>query len=110
MRGTTLTVRETRVLSLIAEGKTTKEISADLGIAESTVNWHVANVLMKLEASSRAEAVASAVRLALLPAGGDARISAADAADAGQTTRVADINLLGLALGSVTIKTRTRQL
>src|ERR671934_106583 len=57
----TLSPREQDVVRLVALGKTTKEISADLGIAESTVSWHVTNVLGKLEASSRAEAVARAL-------------------------------------------------
>ena len=33
-----------------------------LGISESTVNWHLANVFARLGASSRAEAVALAIR------------------------------------------------
>src|SRR5919201_1141759 len=62
----TLSPREQDVVRLVALGKTTKEISADLGIAESTVSWHVTNVLGKLEASSRAEAVARALTEGLL--------------------------------------------
>lgn len=50
----------------MAAGKTAKEIGAELSIAESTVNWHVGNVLTKLSASSRAEAVAKAMRSGML--------------------------------------------
>lgn len=60
--GSSLTNRETQVLQLVARGGTTKEIAADLGIAEVTVKWHVAKVLRKLGAASRAEAVAVATK------------------------------------------------
>jgi DNA-binding CsgD family transcriptional regulator len=63
-----LSPREREIVRLVALGKTTKEISAELGIAESTVNWHVTNVLGKLDASSRAEAVALALTEGLLDA------------------------------------------
>jgi len=57
-----LSPREAEILTLVASGRSTKEISAELSIADSTVNWHVSNVLTKLDASSRAEAVAVALR------------------------------------------------
>lgn len=57
-----LSPRESQVVHLVAAGKTAKEIGAELSISESTVNWHVGNVLTKLSASSRAEAVAKAMR------------------------------------------------
>jgi DNA-binding CsgD family transcriptional regulator len=57
-----LSPREAEILTLLASGRSTKEISAELSIAESTVNWHVGNLLTKLSASSRAEAVAMAYR------------------------------------------------
>jgi DNA-binding CsgD family transcriptional regulator len=56
-----LSPREAEILRLVASGKTTKEIGAELSIADSTVNWHVGNVHAKLGASSRAEAVAVAM-------------------------------------------------
>jgi len=61
-----LSPRESQVVHLVAAGKTAKEIGAELSIAESTVNWHVGNVLTKLSASSRAEAVAKAMRSGLI--------------------------------------------
>src|SRR5439155_7616908 len=57
-----LSPREAEILTLVASGRSTKEISAELSIADSTVNWHVSNVLTKLDASSRAEAFAVALR------------------------------------------------
>src|SRR5438045_9468800 len=63
-----LSPREAEILTLVASGRSTKEISAELSIADSTVNWHVGNVLTKLDASSRAEAVAVALRSETLDA------------------------------------------
>jgi len=57
-----LSPRQREILDLVAEGRTSKEIAAALGISESTVNWHLANVFTRLGASSRAEAVALAIR------------------------------------------------
>ena len=62
MAQSNLSPREAQILALLASGRSTKEISAELSIAESTVNWHVGNLLSKLSASSRAEAVAIAYR------------------------------------------------
>lgn len=58
----TLSPRESEILALVADGLTSKAIAARLGISESTVNWHLANALRKLGASSRAAAVAAAMR------------------------------------------------
>jgi two-component system response regulator FixJ len=44
-----LTQRESEVMERLVDGKTTKEISRDLGIGLSTVDYHRGNVLMKLE-------------------------------------------------------------
>jgi DNA-binding CsgD family transcriptional regulator len=57
-----LSKRQSQVLALVARGLTTKEIAGDLGISDATVKWHVGRALSKLGASSRAEAVAIAVR------------------------------------------------
>lgn len=57
-----LSPRQREVLDLVAEGRTSKEIAVTLGISESTVNWHLANAFERLGASSRAEAVALAIR------------------------------------------------
>jgi DNA-binding CsgD family transcriptional regulator len=57
-----LSPRQREILALVAAGRTSKEIAGQLGISESTVNWHIANVFARLGASSRAEAVAMAMR------------------------------------------------
>src|SRR4051812_47661424 len=59
---TQLSPRQREILGLVAEGRTRKEIATTLGISESTVNSHIANAFERLGASSRAEAVALAMR------------------------------------------------
>jgi DNA-binding CsgD family transcriptional regulator len=61
-----LTGREAEVLALIAEGASNKMIARRLGISVHTAKFHVAAVLDKLDAGSRADAVAQAVRLGVL--------------------------------------------
>ncbi len=58
----TLTEREMEVLSLIARGKSNKEIGTILFIAEGTVKSHVQSLLEKLDAADRAQAVVVAAR------------------------------------------------
>ncbi|SEP45250.1 helix-turn-helix transcriptional regulator [Amycolatopsis saalfeldensis] len=53
--------RELEVLRHVAQGLRNKAIAARLGITESTVKFHVANVLKKLEISSRGEAAVVAL-------------------------------------------------
>jgi DNA-binding CsgD family transcriptional regulator len=57
-----LSPRQREILDLVAAGRTSKEIAGELGISESTVNWHISNVFGRLGASSRAEAVALAIQ------------------------------------------------
>jgi DNA-binding NarL/FixJ family response regulator len=52
-----LTERESEILVLIAKGLRNKEIAASLGISKRTVEYHVSNILEKLGAKSRLEAV-----------------------------------------------------
>lgn len=52
-----LTEREVEVLALVAEGLPNKQIASQLQVAERTVNFHVSNILHKLDAASRVEAV-----------------------------------------------------
>ena len=61
-----LTRREVEVLGMLAEGLANKNIAARLGISEHTVKTHVASILMKLDAFSRAEAVAIGARQGLI--------------------------------------------
>jgi len=62
-----LSTREGQVLALLAQGAANKEIALQLGISERTVKGHVTGIFNKLGASSRAEAVAIALRSGLLP-------------------------------------------
>jgi two-component system, NarL family, nitrate/nitrite response regulator NarL len=65
---TKLTPREREILALIDDGLSNKEIAADLSIEVSTVKNHVHNILGKLGARRRSEAVARArTRFALRP-------------------------------------------
>ena len=61
-----LTQREREVLSLLANGLGNKQIAGQLGISPSTVKTHLEVVFDKLAVTSRAEAVAVAVRQGLL--------------------------------------------
>lgn len=56
-----LTAREHDCLLMAANGLTSADIGTKLGIAERTVNFHIRNVLRKLQAINRSEAVAKAV-------------------------------------------------
>ncbi|MGW4488323.1 response regulator transcription factor [Amycolatopsis sp. NPDC004368] len=58
--------RELEVLRLVARGQRNKAIAHDLGITESTVKFHVAGVLKKLDVSSRGEAAALALTSGLI--------------------------------------------
>jgi len=57
-----LSPQEERILSLVADGKTNKEIGEDLKLAEKTVKNYVSAILSKLEVSRRAEAAAYLAR------------------------------------------------
>jgi DNA-binding NarL/FixJ family response regulator len=59
-----LTDQERRVLDLIAEGMTNRQIGEQLFLAEKTVKNYVSNLLAKLGMSRRSEAAAYAARLA----------------------------------------------
>jgi NarL family two-component system response regulator LiaR len=57
-----LTPREYEVLGLLVQGLSNAEISQELSVTHSTVKAHVSNILSKMGASSRAEAVSLAIR------------------------------------------------
>mgnify|MGYP000962556645 FL=1 len=59
---TDLTEQELRVLGLVAEGRTNKEIAIELFLGEGTVRNYVSSILSKLGLTNRAEAAAYAVR------------------------------------------------
>jgi DNA-binding CsgD family transcriptional regulator len=62
-----LTPRELQVLRYLADGLSNKEIAARLSLSDHTVKFHVASILGKLGAASRAEAVAQGLRRGLVP-------------------------------------------
>jgi two-component system response regulator DevR len=61
-----LTGREREVVKLIAEGLTNREIGEAIFVSESTVKFHVRNVMRKLDVHHRAEVAYAASRLDLL--------------------------------------------
>ena len=61
-----LSAREIEVLRLIARGKSNRDVAEELGLSPHTVHRHVANILTKLDLTSRAAAVAAAARMDLL--------------------------------------------
>ena len=61
-----LTVRELQVLRLIRDGYRNKQIADQLSIAETTVNFHIKNLVDKLGANDRTHAVTIAIRRGLL--------------------------------------------
>ena len=63
---TALTAREEEVLALVAEGRSNAEIARTLFISAKTVSVHVSNIMAKMGAGSRTEAVAVARREGLL--------------------------------------------
>jgi DNA-binding CsgD family transcriptional regulator len=64
--GSPLTSKETEIIKWVKQGKTTWDISTILGISERTVKFHVANILQKLDATTRAHAVAIALERKLI--------------------------------------------
>ena len=66
VKPTTLTDREAQVLSLLAQGKSNKEIASYLQIAEDTVKSHIRHILTKLGVQSRTQAVILAIRQGLV--------------------------------------------
>jgi LuxR family maltose regulon positive regulatory protein len=60
-----LTDQEQRVLGLIVEGKTNREIAEELVITVGTAKWHVHNVLQKLDVNNRAQAIVRAHELGI---------------------------------------------
>jgi two-component system response regulator DevR len=57
-----LSSQEERVVALVAEGKTNKEIAVALGLSDKTVKNYLANVFQKLRITRRAQAAASFVK------------------------------------------------
>jgi DNA-binding CsgD family transcriptional regulator len=61
--------REKEVLCWLQRGKSSWDISVILGISERTVNYHVYNIMQKLDVVNRSQALAVATRLGLIEMG-----------------------------------------
>ncbi len=61
-----LTKREQQVLGLAADGMTNEKAAGALGISPETVQSHIRNAMAKLQAGTRTQAVATALRRSLL--------------------------------------------
>jgi NarL family two-component system response regulator LiaR len=64
--GADLTPREREVLALLADGRTNRQIAQQLAISPATARLHVSNILAKLNAANRTEAVSLALQHNLL--------------------------------------------
>ena len=62
----TLTSREREVLRLLADGRSNDAIGAELGISTETVRTHLRKAMTKLDADTRTQAVATALRHSLI--------------------------------------------
>lgn len=66
-RGVRLTPTEVKVLSLIAQGHSSKEAAEKLVVSKRTVDFHLANIYDKLQVNNRVQALRMATRLGLIP-------------------------------------------
>ena len=62
-----LTKREVEVLSLVVQGKSSKEVADELFVSKRTVDFHLANIYDKLHVTNRVQAFRRATRLGLIP-------------------------------------------
>jgi len=62
-----LSAREIKVLTLLSQGLSNKEVAATLYLSVRTVKWYTSNIYGKLDVSSRTQAIAKARRLGILP-------------------------------------------
>jgi two-component system NarL family response regulator len=61
-----LSARQREILVMVTEGSSYKEIGAALHISESTVKYHMGEILQRLHAKNRSEVVAYALRTGLI--------------------------------------------
>ncbi len=64
--GTSLSARETEVLTLVAEGLSNQQIAAQLFVSQATIKSHLVHIFAKLDADSRTAAVAVANQRGLI--------------------------------------------
>jgi DNA-binding NarL/FixJ family response regulator len=65
-QGEILTPREREILQLLADGMSNADVAQQLFISQETVKSHVRHILAKLEADTRTQAVAIALREAMI--------------------------------------------
>jgi DNA-binding NarL/FixJ family response regulator len=65
-KSTPLSKREREILQKVADGSTTRQVAADLGISPHTVKTHLERIFEKLGANDRAQAVAIAIRTGIV--------------------------------------------
>jgi len=65
-RAVSLTKREIEVLSLVLEGKSSREVAASLVCSKRTVDFHLARIYEKLQVSNRVQAMRRAALLGLV--------------------------------------------
>ena len=75
MENVPLSEREIEILQLVSQGKSNKEIAAELFISVNTVKVHLANIFAKIDVSSRTEATLYAIEHGIVasPANASAR-------------------------------------
>lgn len=64
--GVVLTERETEVLTLLMEGKSSKEVAQSLFVSRRTIDFHLAKIYDKLNVCNRVQAIRRAAELGLL--------------------------------------------
>ena len=73
---TSPTEAQLRVMTLVADGFTDREVARTLGLSQHTVRQHIFAVRRVLNARSRTQAVAMLIRQGWLPCGHDVLVSA----------------------------------
>ncbi len=60
-----LTLRQKQILTLVAQGQTYAEVGEELGLTESTIKYHMGEILDRLHLQNRAQVIAFAARMGL---------------------------------------------
>ncbi len=61
-----LTVRQKQILTLVGQGRTYAEAGAELGLTESTIKYHMGEILERLHLQNRTQVIAFAARMGLV--------------------------------------------
>lgn len=70
-----LTKREIEVLSLVLEGRSSREVAAALFCSKRTVDFHLARIYEKLQVSNRVQAMRRAALLGLVDVGSNGQLA-----------------------------------